>query len=391
MERDFDKVIDRTNTGSAKYDFAAAYGMPEGLLPLWVADMDFQAPVAVTEKLEEIAGHGIFGYSDSGDDYFKAVHDWYLERFGWDVQRKWLVQTPGVVFAVATAVRALTEPGDGVMIQQPVYYPFGNVIKDNDRKVISSPLVLKDGAYEMNFDDFEGKLRSGEVKLFILCSPHNPVGRVWTEEELRRVGQLCRQYGVPVVSDEIHCDFTYPGYRHTVFATLGQEFADNCIVCTAPSKTFNLAGLQMSNIFIPNQDIRRKFRQAIKRTGYGSMNQMGIAACRAAYEGGGKWLEELKEYLKGNLDYVREFLSEKLPQIKLIEPQGTYLVWLDFRELGMTPEEQNDFIVNKAGLWLDTGTMFGEEGSGFERINIACPRATLQQALEKLEKAIKEL
>ncbi len=391
MERDFDKVIDRRNTDCAKYDFAAEYGKPDGLLPMWVADMDFQAPKAVTEKLEEISRFGIFGYSDTKESYFNAVKDWYIEHFGWEVQPEWLVKTPGVVFAVATAVRALTEPGDGVMIQQPVYYPFGNVIRDNGRKVVNCPLMLKDGKYGMDFEDMEKKLASGKVKLFILCSPHNPVGRVWTEEELRITGELCLKYNVPVVSDEIHCDFTYPGYRHHIFASLDERFADNCVICTAPSKTFNLAGLQGSNLFIPNQEIRRKIRRAIKRTGYGGLNQMGIAACQAAYERGRQWLNELKDYLKGNLDFLREFVEERLPGVKLIEPQGTYLVWLDFRELGMTPEQQDDFIVNTAGLWLDTGIMFGEEGVGFERINIACPRATLTEALERLERALKNL
>ena len=391
MERDFDKVINRRGTNCAKYDFAKEYGKPEGLLPLWVADMDIQAPKAVTEMLEELSRFGIFGYSDTDDKYFKAVHDWDKERFDWEVNPEWLVKTPGVVFAVATAVRALTEPGDGVMIQQPVYYPFGNVIRDNDRKVVNCPLVLENGTYRMDFEDFEEKLKSGQVKLFILCSPHNPVGRVWTEDELRKVGELCLQYKVPVVSDEIHCDFTYPGYKHHIFAALDERFEDNCVICTAPSKTFNLAGLQASNLFIPNQEIRRKVRRAIKKTGYGGLNQMGIAACQAAYEGGAQWLDELKAYLKENLDFLRSFVENRLPGVELIEPQGTYLVWLDLRKLGMNPQQQDDFIVNTAGLWLDTGTMFGEEGAGFERINIACPRKTLTEALERLEKALNTL
>lgn len=391
MERDFDKVINRIGTNSAKYDFAAEYGKPENVLPLWVADMDFQAPKAVTEKLEEISRFGIYGYSDAKDDYFEAVHKWFSERFEWEVKPEWVVKTPGVVFAVAMAVRALTEEGDGVMIQQPVYYPFGNVIRDNNRKVVNSPLVLEDGIYKMDFEDLEEKLKSGQVKLFILCSPHNPVGRVWTQEELYSVGELCLKYNVPVVSDEIHCDFTYPGYKHHIFASLDDRFADNCVICTAPSKTFNLAGLQASNLFIPNQELRRKVRTEVKKTGYGGLNQMGLAACQAAYEGGEQWLSELKDYLSGNLDFLRGFINDRLPGVKLVEPQGTYLVWLDLRELGFDAESQDDFIVNKAGLWLDTGTMFGEEGSGFERINIACPRATLAEALGRLEKAIKSL
>ena len=388
MERDFDKVIDRRGTNSAKYDFAAENGKPEDVLPLWVADMDFQVPRAVTEKLEEISRFGIFGYSSGTEEYFAAVHDWYLERFGWDIQKEWMLNTPGVVFAVAMAVKGLTEPGDGVLIQQPVYYPFKRVITDNGRRAVNSPLVLKDGRYEMDLEDFEKKLQTENVKLFILCSPHNPVGRVWTEEELRAVGELCLKYNVMVLSDEIHCDFVFGGHKHHVFADLDERFADITVTCTAPSKTFNIAGLQVSNIFASNYEVRKKVYREIRNTGYGGLSIMGIAACQAAYEGGSTWLEELKEYLKGNLDFLRSFLKERIPQVKLIEPEGTYLVWLDMRELGLTPEEQDRLMVEEAKLWLDTGTMFGEEGAGFERINIACPRATLEEALLRLEKAI---
>lgn len=388
MERDFDKVIDRRGTNSAKYDFAAENGKPEDVLPLWVADMDFQVPHAVTEKLEEISRFGIFGYSSGTEEYFTAVHDWYLERFGWDIQKDWMLNTPGVVFAVAMAVKGLTEPGDGVLIQQPVYYPFKRVITDNGRIAVNSPLVLKNGRYEMDLEDFENKLRNDNVKLFILCSPHNPVGRVWTEEELRAVGELCLKYNVLVLSDEIHCDFVYEGNRHHVFADLDERFADITVTCTAPSKTFNIAGLQVSNIFASNYEVRKRVYREIRNTGYGGLSIMGIAACQAAYEGGSTWLEELKVYLKGNLDYLRTFLNERIPQIKLIEPEGTYLIWLDMRELGLTPEEQDRLMVEDAKLWLDTGTMFGEEGAGFERINIACPRATLEEALLRLENAV---
>lgn len=388
MERDFDTVIDRRHTNSLKYDFALEFGKSEAALPMWVADMDFQAPRAVAEKLEAVSRFGIYGYSEGKDDYFYAVYNWYKKRFGWEIKKEWMLKTPGVVFAVAMAVRGLTEEGDGVMIQQPVYYPFGNTIRANGRKLVNSPLVLREGKYEMDLEDFEKKLKTGKVKLFILCSPHNPVGRVWREEELRAVGELCLKYQVPVVSDEIHADFIYAGHQHRIFADLGEDFAANSVICTAPSKTFNLAGLQVSNIFIPDFQLRRRVYREIKKTGYGGLNLMGLTACQAAYEEGEAWLEELKEYLAGNLEYLREFTREKLPGIDLIEPEGTYLAWLDLRKLKLSRQEQETLIAERAGLWLDTGTMFGEEGEGFERINIACPRGTLRQALEQLRAAL---
>lgn len=387
MERDFDKIIERKGTNCLKYDFAAENRKPEGLIPLWVADMDFQAPRAVTEKLEELSRFGIFGYSDGKDGYCQAVQNWYEKHFNWKTEKNWILKTPGVVFGIAMAVRALTEEGDGVMIQQPVYYPFGNVIRNNGRVVVNNSLVLRNGRYEMDLDDFEKKLKTQKVKLFILCSPHNPVGRVWEEEELRAIGRLCLKYGVPVISDEIHGDFVYEGHKHHVFAALDEAFADISVICTAPSKTFNLAGLQVSNLFVPNEQMRRKIRREIWKSGYSSLNIMGLAACQAAYEGGETWLSQLKEYLAGNLDYLRQQV-EKMQGVQLIEPEGTYLVWLDLRQLGLTLEQQEKLIVQEAGLWLDSGTMFGEEGAGFERINIACPRKTLEKALQQLAQAL---
>lgn len=388
MKYNFDKVINRYNTNSVKYDFALENGKPEDILPLWVADMDFPAPDAVIKKLEEVSRFGIFGYSEGKDGYFQALQNWYQKRFGWKIEKDWVLKTPGVVFAVSMAVRALTEPGEGVLIQQPVYYPFKRVIQDNEREVVNSPLILNQGHYEMDFDDLERKLQEDNVKLFILCSPHNPVGRVWTEAELRTVGELCLKYNVKVVSDEIHGDFVYEGHRHVVFADLDERFREICVTCTAPSKTFNLAGLQVSNIIIADYELRKKLYREIKKTGYGGLSIMGIAACQAAYEQGEEWLEELKKYLTDNLAYVRNFVEERLPGVQLIEPEGTYLVWLDLRGLGLSPEQQEERIVQKAKLWLDSGTMFGEEGSGFERINIACPRATLEKAMEQLESVL---
>ena len=391
MLYNFDKIIDRKNTNSLKYDFVAEHGMPEDVLPLWVADMDFQSPPAVINAMEETIRHGIFGYSGMKLPYFQAVHDWYSKYFDWELDRSWLVKTPGVVFAICTAIRAFTEKGDCVLIQRPVYYPFTDSIQSNHRIVINNPLTLKDGIYSIDFEDFEAKIADNGVKLFILSNPHNPVGRVWSREELTRMGDICVKHGVKVVSDEIHADFIYAGYQHTVFASLKPEFADIAITCTAPSKTFNLAGLQTSNIFISKKELRNAFRKELTSLGFFEISPFGLAACHAAYTEGRPWLEELKVYLAGNLEYIKDFLIKELPQVTLVEPQGTYLVWLDFRSFGLSAEQLEDLVVNKAKLWLDRGTMFGPEGTGFQRINIACPRAVLEMALAQLKHAVEQL
>jgi cystathionine beta-lyase len=350
--------------------------------------MDFTAPACVIDALVNKSRHGIFGYSETRDDYYETLRDWFLKQFNWNVQPDWIVKTPGVVFAIYAAIRALTDEGDAVLIQQPVYSPFSSAVLVNRRKLVISQLVYSQGKYTIDFSDFEHKIIRNNVKLFILCSPHNPVGRVWTGEELVRLGEICLRYGVIVVSDEIHADFTYPGHRHLVFADVRPEFSEITVTCTAPTKTFNLAGLQISNIFIENMNIRRRFIKEISKTGYSHPNIMGIVACRAAYAGGSEWLIELKEYLSGNLDLLRNFLKQKLPQIKLVEPEGTYLAWLDFSALGIKDSELENLIVNHARLWLDSGTKFGSGGEGFQRINIACPRSILKKALDQLEQAI---
>lgn len=387
---DFDRRIDRRNTNSLKYDFAVERGRPADVLPLWVADMDFRAPEPVLDALRKSVEHGIFGYSDTKRDYYEAVARWFQARFGWQTQPQWLVKTPGVVFALAMAVRALTQSGDGVLIQPPVYYPFFSVIRDNGRKIVENSLIYRDGKYAIDFEDFERKITEQNVKLFLLCSPHNPVGRVWTAEELRRLGSLCRKHGVYVVSDEIHCDFAFPEHPHHVFPEAVPELAERTIVCTAPSKTFNLAGLQVSNIWIPGADVRRRFLLEIDRTGYSQLNTMGLVACQAAYESGGQWLEQCRAYLRGNLDFLRAFLRERIPRIHLVEPEGTYFAWMDCTELGLGRHDLNDLIVNHAKLWLDAGHIFGGKADGFQRVVLACPRDTLRQALENLEKAVAE-
>lgn len=391
MRYDFDTVIDRKGTSSVKHDFAVSKGKPEGVIPLWVADMDFPAPQEVTEAIIQRCRHGIFGYSDLDSDYFPPIRDWYQNRFGWQPQEEWLVPTPGVIFALSCAVRSLTEPGDSVLIQQPVYHPFHNVIVNNGRKLVNSPLLYQNGKYTMDFVGLEEKIIQHQVKLLLLCSPHNPVGRVWTREELEAVGDICLRHGVIVVADEIHGDFVWEGHRHTVFASIKEEFAQNCLVCTAPSKTFNLAGLQASNIFIPNPEIRGRFCQEMDRIGCTRLNLMGILACKTAYAHGAGWLEQVKEYLWDNAQFVREYLQTQLPQISMGDFQGTYLLWLDFSRLGMTDQELEDFLLHKAGLWMDPGTKFGQEGSGFQRMNIACSRQVLRQAMDKLKQALEEV
>ena len=387
-EYNFDDIIERKNTNSLKYDFAKERNFPEGILPYWVADMDFKTAPSIMDALKERCNHGIFGYTNPKADYYKIVQDWFKHHFNFTFEKDCLVITPGVVFAICTAIRSLTNEGDSVIIQQPVYYPFASSITNNNRNLVVNSLVYKNGAYSIDFDDFEQKIITNNVKLFILCNPHNPVGRVWTNEELIKLGDICCKHNVLVVSDEIHCDFVRSGYTHIPFASIKDEFNDISITCTSPSKTFNLAGLQISNIFISNESLRTKFKSELSKIGYDEPSTLGLVACMAAYKDGEAWLNELKGYLEMNITKFENFIKEYLPQIKLVNPEGTYLLWLDFSALGLSDDELNDLIVNKANLWLDKGTMFGVEGSGFQRINIACPWSLLETALINIQKVM---
>ncbi|MCD7845650.1 MAG: pyridoxal phosphate-dependent aminotransferase [Oscillospiraceae bacterium] len=388
---DFDRQIERRGTNSLKYDFAVERGRPSDVLPLWVADMDFQAPDSVLDALRKAVEHGVFGYSETKEDYTQTVASWFRERFGWETRPEWLVKTPGVVFALAMAVRALTCPGDGVLIQTPVYYPFFSVIRDNGRKVVENRLRYIQGRYTIDFEDFERQIKDNRVTLFLLCSPHNPVGRVWTQDELRQMGRICEQYGVYVVSDEIHCDFAFPEHPHHIFPTAVPSMEGHSIVCTAASKSFNLAGLQVSNIWIPNEWIRRRFVREIDKCGYSQLNQFGLVATQAAYADGGEWLEQCKTYLRHNLDFLRTFLAAHIPQIRLIEPEGTYFAWLDCSGLKLSGKELDDLILHRAKLWLDSGAIFGGGAEQFQRIVLACPRKTLETALKQLATAVQSL
>ena len=391
MQYNFDEIIPRRHTKSLKYDFAKERGKPEDLLPMWVADMDFQTPPTVREALADKAAHGIYGYSDPDEPYFEALAQWFKTRHNWTVDPHTAVLTPGVVFAICTLIRCLTKPGDAVLIQEPVYYCFRLGIRDNGRRTVVNELHFDGERYTIDFEDFERKIIENDVKLFILCSPHNPVGRVWTKEELEKLAEICLRHDVFVVADEIHEDFVYPGSRHTVFASLSKEITDHCAVCTAPSKTFNLAGLHNANIFIVNNEVRKAVRHELDAQGFSQSNIMGLVACQTAYQTGAEWVDQLVDYLRGNLSLMRETFRTRIPQLRLIEPEATYLPWVDFSGLGLSVPELERFIVERAKLWLDGGPIFGTGGAGFQRFNIATPRSILQEALDQLENAVRQI
>ena len=390
MERfDFDTVIDRKNTSCLKYDFAGEYGVPEDTLPFWIADMDFKVADCITDALRDRVEHGIYGYSDTGVSYFRALAGWEKKHFNWDIRPEWLIKTPGVVPAINIAVKALTKENDAVLINQPVYHPFHAAITQNNRKLINSPLILKDGHYEIDFADLEEKIKTHKVKAAVLCSPHNPVGRVWSKEELRTYAEICRKYNIAVICDEIHADFVFKG-QHIPFASVSKDAADRSVTCTAPSKTFNIAGLQTSNILIPNESIRNKFKAVLDSFGYERPNVMGIIAAEAAYRGGEEWLAAVWEYIENNLAFTKKFLAGRLPKMKLIEPEGTYLLWIDCNAYDITDKELENKLLYDAKLWLDIGSMFGPEGNKFFRFNIACPKSILEKGLGQLAEAFKE-
>ena len=385
---DFDKIIDRRNTRCLKYDFAVERNMPADVLPLWVADMDFETSSYIEDAIIERAKHAIYGYSEVKTPYFDILKKWMQKHHDWDIQRKWLIKTPGVVFALAMAVKAYTEPGDAVLIQQPVYYPFSEVIKDNGRNVVSNTLYLgEDNRYHIDFEDFEQKIVENQIKLFLLCNPHNPVGRVWSKEELTRLGDICVKHHVTVVSDEIHEDFVFKG-KHQVFANIKKEYEDITVTCTAPSKTFNIASLMISNILIPNPELKRKFKHQMDAAGISQLNVLGLVACEAAYEHGEEWYQTMKNYVKENIEFVKQYVEKQLPGVNMVEHEGTYLVWLDFRGTGLGVEELDDKIINQAKLWLDSGKIFGSCGEGFQRINVACPRKVLEEAMERIKNVV---
>ena len=346
--------------------------------------MDFPTAPCIQKAVAEKASHGIWGYSRPDNRYYDALKKWYKERHNFEVQNEWVVNTPGVCFALATAVKAFTKEGESVLIQKPVYYPFFNIINSLQRKVVNSSLILKNNHYEIDFDDFERKIVQENVKMFILCSPHNPGGRVWTKQELQKISEICLAHNVLVVSDEIHSDITFGSNVHTVYGSLSEQALKNSIICTAPSKSFNLAGLQFSNIFIADEKLRKAFSEELDKTGYDEPSVFGIVAATAAYSEGADWFDSVKSYIWENILFAKKYIEENASQIKVLVPEGTYLLWLDFSKTGLSDSEINDRVLNKAKVWLDSGSMFGKEGEKFQRINCATPRIILEDALKRI-------
>ena len=400
MKYDFDREINRKGTNSVKWEFikhgdSLRYRKePDDsssgtrLLPMWVADMDFPCPEPVVEALVARAQHRLFGYTSPTDSYFNAIVNWMKKRHGWDIEPEWICITPGVVPALNMLVKTYVSPGDKVLIQTPVYYPFNKAIENSDGVLITNPLIYENGRYCMDFVDLEEKTKDPQVKMAILCSPHNPVGRVWTRDELLRFGEICLKNNVLVVSDEIHGDLILEGYVFTPFAGISEAFAQSSITCTAPSKTFNLAGLKTSNIIIVDEGLRARFKKTLGRTALGGVGAFGVVALEAAYNHGEEWLSQVLDYIMGNLMYLEKYIAEHLPQIKVVPLEGTYLVWLDCRSLGLGKLELEQMMLEEAKVYLDEGYIFGTEGEGFERVNLACPRSVLVEALERIRNVL---
>jgi len=387
MKFDFDSIISREGTGAVKLEWRKQLFGREDVLPMWVADMDFAVPPFVSEAIRQRAEHPIFGYTGLPASYYEAVIGWQRRRLDWEIEKDWIHYTPGVVTALNLLVEALTEPGDKIIVQPPVYFPFFWAVERNRRTLLLNRLVEENNRYFIDFHDLELKIRDG-AKMLILCSPHNPVGRAWTREELERIGSLCLTNDVLIISDEIHGDLVLPGHMHIPLASLSQELARKTVTCIAPSKTFNLAGLFTSSVIIPDDSLRRKYSVAADRV-HISPNIFGIVASEAAYTHGDAWLEELLSYLSANARFASETLKRKLPWIKVSPLEATYLLWLDFRGSGMKDDEIKRTLVEKAGVGLSPGNMFGLGGEGFQRMNIGCPRSVLQEAIERMAKAFK--
>ena len=390
MKYNFDEIIDRTKTESSKWDPATLREMfgEEDALPFWVADMDFKVAEPIIEALRKRVEHGIYGYSVRSDSYYQAIIDWTKRHFGWEIKREWIEYTPGIVPAVNYLVQALLRPGDKVLIQQPVYYPFKKSVENNGCHIVVNELKYNGDFYEIDFDDFEDKIKDPKVKMFILCSPHNPVSRVWTEEELRKMGEICLANDVIIISDEIHNDLVYSGNKHIMFGSLDDDLANISVTCTAPSKTFNLAGMQASNVIIPNRKMMLKYREQLERNNIGNQNPLSIVAVETAYREGEEWLEQLLQYLEGNIEFIKKYLAENLPKAKLVRPQATYLGWIDLREYESDGKKLEELVAKKGKVGFDGGSWFGLGGDGFLRINYACPRALLEEGLKRLRKAI---
>lgn len=378
MKYDFDKTIDRRATNSYKWDSA-----PEGVLPMWVADMDFRTAPAIIDALQKRVAHGIFGYTRVPDAYYDAVTSWFSRRHGWDIDREWIIYTSGVVPAVSAVIKAMTVPGDKVIVQTPVYNCFFSSIRNNGCEIVSNPLRRTADTYEMDFDALERCAADPRAKVMLLCNPHNPAGRVWTPDELTRLGNICLRNGVTVVADEIHCELVYQGFKYTPFASLSDAFLHRSVTCLSPSKAFNIAGLQIANIVAFDNDLRSRIDKAININEVCDVNPFGVAATIAAYNEGEEWLNQLVDYLLGNYEAMAEFCRRELPEFPITRLEGTYLVWMDCSSLGMPSDALEHALLDDARLWLNAGTMYGAEGEGYMRWNIACPRSVMLDGLNR--------
>ena len=381
MKYDFDAMHNRRIAGDIKYN------CPSDVIPMWVADMDFKAPNEISDALIKEAKHGIFGYKEPDEEYMSLVTQWYKLRFDWEIRPEHIITSPGVMFSIGASINALTEIGDSILICQPVYYPFSKIVTANKRKLVISELTETNGRYQFNFDDIETKIKKHSVKMFLLCSPHNPVGRVWTKDELKKIGNICLANNVTIVSDEIHSDFIYQGNTHTPLASISDELAKITVTCTAPSKTFNLAGLQASNTVVFDPVIRRKIEKGIAASGYFEINTMASVSTKAAYQYGGEWLDGLLSYLEESRQILQKAFPTDFP-ISLIQPEGTYLAWLDCRKTELTSTKLYDIFLNKARVWLHKGDTFGKSGNGFMRLNFACPHSVLCEAIDRIKYSI---
>lgn len=398
MKYDFDCVYDRKKTDCYKWDLAPHLFGHEDVIPMWVADMDFPTAQPVVDALKERAEHPFYGYTHPGPSVVDSVVERMKRKFNWEIEGEWVVFTPGVVPALHTAIRSLTHPGDGVIMQQPAYHPFFPAVTGSGCQIVNNNLKLVDGRYYQDFEDLEnkflpqtGRLRHPpRIKTILFCNPHNPVGRLWNVDEITRVGEIALDNGIPVISDEIHCELLFKGYKHTPFATISEEFEQNSITCMSPSKTFNLPGLAVSSIIIPNKKLREGFKEIASGI-VSEPNLFGFTALEASYRHGDEWLDQVLDYLQGNLDLLMEYTEANIPGVKIIEPQGSYLIWIDFRGLGMDPLDLGKFMLDEAKVALEDGFIFGEAGNGFMRMNIACPRPILKEALKRIEQAVNNL
>ena len=386
MKYNFDEIIDRRGTDCLKYDFGPKRKGRSDLLPMWVADMDFKLPDEILADLHKRVDHGIFGYTDPLDDYFEALNHWFSTRYGYTVDPEWVTLGAGLVYAVHLSVQAFTKPGEGVMVMQPVYYPFSEAIKQNGRKLVNCQLHY-DGAYSIDFEKMEKQIKEEAVKVLIFCSPHNPVGRVWTKEELTKVADICLENGVILMIDEIHCDFIFPGHKFTSIMNLDEKYHKIIALYSSPGKTFNVAGLQSANIIIPNPELRAKFKQANTSAGYSQANCMGQCALMSCYTKGAEWVDELVEYIWGNVCYMKDFVEKNFPKAHFVDPDGTYLTWVDFSGYGLEDDDLEHLMVEEAKLWLDSGAIFGPATALFERFNLACPRSVVEEAMQRLKRA----